>query len=431
MSGVYDAGPPTDGVYDLTANGALLYEAPNRTWDFGAFYPDGTLFLRYGAVPWTSGAWAPDVRGLGNPTTDVPSALFNPKTGAQIAAPGLDNGGADGGSLNMMMPAFSPDGTMVAFNHYDTGLGHTIAVMDFDRKTNTFSKLRDIATVPATIYAGWPTFTPDDLYVFFAGGTSDEYDSMSDNAPTVPEPTSNIYVAQVASKTVATANQLNGVSGGKAYLPFPDDPNLNFEPTILPVGAGGYYWVAFTSRRNYGNIVNGDPYTGTGGAPSPRKKLWVAAIDITAAGASTKATDTTHPAFYIDGQASPPATCGASGCSTRACRRGRRAAPATSAAPASAGRRPRATAPSSSPASHPRRGARRRTRNASRSRTAAAPRRATFASTASARSRRRREGEPSGTRGRPTPQDPSATFSGPELTPAHSSPAHARSEATT
>ncbi len=174
--------------------------------------------------------------------------------------------------------------------------------MDFDTKTNTFSKLRDVATAPATIYAGWPTFTPDNLYVFFAGGTSDEYDSMSDNAPTVPEPTWNIYIAHVPSKTVTTANQLNGLAGGKVYLPFPDDPNLSFEPTILPVGAGGYYWVVFTSRRNYGNIVNGDPYTGTGGAPSPRKKLWVAAISIVAASSSSKATDTTHPAFYIDGQ---------------------------------------------------------------------------------------------------------------------------------
>ncbi|MGO8995299.1 MAG: hypothetical protein ACLQVI_18435 [Polyangiaceae bacterium] len=308
VSGEYDASaPPTDGVYDLTSNGALIITEPNRTWDFGAFYPDGTKFLRYGAVPWTGGvAWAPDVRGLGNPTTDVPSALFNPRTGAQIPAPGLDDGGVGGGPLNMMMPAFSPDGKEVAFTHYDTGLGHTIAVMDFDNTTNTFSNLRDVATVPSTLYAGWPTFTPDDLYLFFAGGTSDEYDSMSDSPPTPPQPTSNIYIAHIPSKTIATADQLNGLIAGKVYLPFPDDPNLNFEPTILPVAAGGYYWVVFTSRRNYGNIVNGDPYVGTGGEPSPRKKLWVAAISIAANGGETPpvtaAADVTHPAFYLDGQ---------------------------------------------------------------------------------------------------------------------------------
>jgi hypothetical protein len=297
---------PTDGVYDLTASANKLYDAPNRTWDFGAFYPDGSKFLRYGAVPWTSSAWAPDVRGLGNATTDVPSALFNPRTGAQIPAPGLDDGGAGGVPLNMMMPAFSPDGKEVAFTHYDTGLGHTIAVMDFDNATNTFSNLRDVATVPGTLYAGWPTFTPDDLYLFFAGGTSNEYDSVSDSPPTPPQPTSNIYIAHIPSKTIATADQLNGLIAGKVYLPFADDPNLNFEPTILPVAAGGYYWVVFTSRRNYGNIVNGDPYVGTAGAPSPRKKLWVAAISISPNGGEsppvTAATDLTHPAFYLDGQ---------------------------------------------------------------------------------------------------------------------------------
>jgi hypothetical protein len=291
---------PTDGVYDLTKGATKIYDAPDRTWDFGALYPDGTKFLRYGAVPWAdpSAPWAPDVRGLGNGSTDVPSALFTP-TGTPISAPGLD-----GTNLNMMMPAFSPDGKEVAFTHYDTGLGHTIAVMDFDNATNTFSNLRDVANIP-TAFIGWPSFTPDDQYVLFASGTSNEYDSLSDNTAVEPEPTSDIYIAHVPTKTIASADQLNGVLAGKTYLPFPDDPHLNFEPTILPVAAGGYYWVVFTSRRNYGNVVNGDPFVGTAGAPSPRKKLWVSALTIPTvgeAGSPTTATDITHPAFFVDGQ---------------------------------------------------------------------------------------------------------------------------------
>ena len=58
----------------------------------------------------------------------------------------------------------------------------------------------------------------------------------------------------------------------------------------------------FTSRRNYGNLVNGDPYIGTSG-PSPRKKLWVSAIDIQNPEVPyTMAQDITHPAFYLEGQ---------------------------------------------------------------------------------------------------------------------------------
>jgi hypothetical protein len=298
----------TDGVWDLTTDGggaAPVYTPPDRTWDFGAFTPDGTKFLRYGAPPWTGGAWAPDVRGLGNSTTDVPTDLFDPTTGVSLGPTGLDVG-PGGAPINMMMPSFSSDGTMVAFNHYDTGLGHTIAVMNFDDATNTFSGLRDVATLP-TLFAGWPTFTPDDKFVFFAGGTNDEYSTMSDSPPTPPEPTGNIYIAQVSSATTALADALNGVRGGKSYLPFPDDPNLNFEPTILPVASGGYYWVVFTTRRNYGNTVNGNPFAGPGGAPSPRKKLWVAAIDIVPGkGGPTSAIDLTHPAFYLDGQELTP-----------------------------------------------------------------------------------------------------------------------------
>jgi hypothetical protein len=208
-----------------------------------------------------------------------------------------------------MMPTFSPDGTMVAFNHYDTGLGHTIAVMNFDNATNTFSNLRDVATLPM-LFAGWPTFTPDDTYVVFAGGTNDEYSTISDSPPNPPQPTGNLYIAHIPSATVASADQLNGVSAGVSYLPFADDPNLNFEPTILPVASGGYYWLVFTTRRNYGNTINGDPYTGPGGAPSPRKKLWVSALSISpptgTAGAPTAAADFTHPAFYLDGQELAP-----------------------------------------------------------------------------------------------------------------------------
>jgi hypothetical protein len=305
-------GASQDSVWDLTVDGGAatpVYSAPDRTWDFGAFTPTGSKFLRYGAVVWTGGAaWAPDVRGIGNASTDVPTDLFDPRTGLSLSPSGLD-AGPGGTPINMMMPTFSPDGKLVAFNHYDTGLGHTIAVMSFDDATNTFSNLRDVATLP-TLFAGWPTFTPDDTYVFFAGGTNDEYSTMSDSPPNPPQPTGNIYIAHVPSATSTTADELNGVTGGVAYLPFPDDPNLNYEPTILPVASGGYYWLVFTTRRNYGNTINGDPYVGPAGAPSPRKKLWVAAVDISPAagkpGAPTSATDLTHPAFYLDGQELTP-----------------------------------------------------------------------------------------------------------------------------
>lgn len=292
-------GTATDRVWDLKNNLNTLYDAPNREWAFGALYPDGSKFLRFGVVPDTGMAgagWAPNVRGLGQ-NGDLPSHLFDSKTGADLNATGQPT--------HMMMPIFSPDGKMVAFNHYDTGTGHTIAVMSFDNKTNTFSNLKDIATMPNS-YLGWPAFTPDDKFVFFAAGNNIEYDTISDDTSAVPNPTSDLYAAHVATATNAMQNEIDGFdASGKFYLPFGEmnEGHLNFEPTILPEAVGGYFWVVFTTRRNYGNFVNGDAYVGPSGSPSPRKKLWVAAIDIDSQeNPILKAKDVTHPAFYLDGQ---------------------------------------------------------------------------------------------------------------------------------
>lgn len=299
-------GTATDSVWNLKADAGAGYQAPNRTWVFGALYPDGSKFLNYGAIANVGNAdapWAPDVRGVGQ-HGNLPATLYDTTSGAVIPSTGLT------AAPSMMMPTFSADGKMIAFTHYDLDQGHTVAVMDFDNKTNTFSNLRDVATLSATQYVGWVAITPDDNFVFFAAGTHIEYSTVSDSPgdTTYPancqDPTSDLYIAHVPSKTNAIANQLNGkTTAGVSYMPFPDDVDLNFEPTILPEAVGGYFWVVFTSRRNYGNLVNGDPYIGTGGAPSARKKLWVAAIDIqNPQKPYTMAVDLTHPAFYLEGQ---------------------------------------------------------------------------------------------------------------------------------
>jgi hypothetical protein len=299
-------GTATDSVWDLKNNAAPGYQAPNRTWVFGALSPDGSKFLNYGAVA-NSGAnanapWAPDVRGVGQ-HGNLPATLYDTKTGAVIPSTGLD------AAPYMMMPAFSADGKMIAFTHYDKDQGHSVAVMDFDNATNAFTNLRDVATLPAATYVGWAAITPDDQFVFFAGGTHLEYSTISDEPgaavpANVSDPTSDLYIAHIPSLTEVAANQLNGnTAAGTSYMPFADDIDLNYEPTILPEAVGGYFWVVFTSRRNYGNLVNGDPYIGAAGAPSPRKKLWVAAIDIqNPEHPYTTAVDLTHPAFYLQGQ---------------------------------------------------------------------------------------------------------------------------------
>jgi hypothetical protein len=116
----------------------------------------------------------------------------------------------------------------------------------------------------------------------------------------------DIWWTDVTTKKSALLTNLNGGS----YLPphstalLPNGDNqLNYEPTVNPQYTGGYAWVVFTSRREYGNIATVNPFWS-----DPRfenisvqpttKKLWVAAINPNA----TPGTDASYPAFYLPGQ---------------------------------------------------------------------------------------------------------------------------------
>jgi hypothetical protein len=220
------------------------------------------------------------------------------KTGAKLAAPGFD-----GTVSHALMPAFSPDGTKVVFNHYDAGQGHSLAVMDFAKATNTFANLVDVAT-DATNWLGWPYFTPDSKSVVYNTVDYGDYatwDNLGRNSP-AHQNKGDLQLVDVASKTVTALDAANGIANGQPYLPYgAAEAHMNYEPTILPVAVGGYYWVVFTSRREYGNVIGDlsgdtDPYPHT--PPAKRKKLWVAAIDID----PTPGKDPSHPAFYLPGQ---------------------------------------------------------------------------------------------------------------------------------
>lgn len=273
------AGHGNDATYDLTNNGTQMASAPDGVYSFGGLSPDGSKVLTHGTV---SGSYPPNVPGLTGPRD---SKLMNTKTGAVIPAPGFDSV-----VHAAMMPVFSPEGTAVAFNHFDTGSGHSLAVMDFNAATNTFSNLRDVATDPAK-FLGWPAFLPDGKTVLYHA------DDHSDFA-TWQGAHSDLIAVDLATKTKTPLDALNGMRSGTTYLPYgTTESALNYEPTALPVAVGGYYWVLFTSRRNYGNTI----YSGAGDSTQDatrRKKLWVAAIDINA----PPGTDPSHPAFYFEGQ---------------------------------------------------------------------------------------------------------------------------------
>jgi len=262
--------------YDLkTTPVSTLYKDSNQGLTYGGIYPDGTFAMS--ATNYRT--WLPG----------HPSHLVDTSTGATIAAPGWDGVYKQGGTT-----VFSPDGKLFAFNDNDTdeGQGNTLMLADFAVATKTFSGFTMLATDSSATLA-WPSFTPDDLSVVYHAGNGGEVDGGTGSVyETDNGATADLYRVDLQTKTATRLDALDGYGpSGSSYLP-DNDPDLSFAPTVLPEALGGYFWVVFTSHRSYGNTLASQ----AGG--DVEGKLWVAAIDINA----TPGKDSSHPAFYLDGQ---------------------------------------------------------------------------------------------------------------------------------
>ncbi|HVZ70899.1 MAG TPA: hypothetical protein VHJ20_00875 [Polyangia bacterium] len=324
-----DWNPKTSQTYDLgagaaggAAGAATIRTQTNegRTFSFMGLVPDGSKGLVSGLPPKRNAPFLP--HGIAS-TPGTPSTLVDTKTGAVIAAPSLT-------SLVQYAttPAFSPDGAHVAFVNGDR-LGATcidtktcdmtclmscsrvLSIMDFDGTASppVFSNLRDVVTNAGAGHAvAWPSFLPDGKAVIYHEGDSLDSDVFQgDTSPLGPQ-YAELRLVETADKTVKTLNAVNGRDAtGTLVLPYGEiaEGRMNYEPSVLPIAVGGYYWVLFTSRRVYGNMISptsndppgSDPF-GSEANPSTRKKVWIAAIDIDHA---SKA-DPSHPAFFLPGQ---------------------------------------------------------------------------------------------------------------------------------
>jgi hypothetical protein len=295
----WDKNPIDSEAFDLKADGTTKVRRivnDGRVFAFGALTPDGTRLLANGIA--TS---APMPRGLTGP---FPSQLFDTKSGLAIPAPTFSSQ-----VTYAVTPNFSPDGAHLAFNNRDLSAGHTLSVMDCDPGSSpaTFSNLRTALEHPDKVLA-WPSFLPDSAAIVFHEG--DSFDTAKYQGGALYADLRMVRSDGTNRKSLA---QLNGYdSSGSSYLPYGDaeEGHLNYEPSVLPVPVGGYYWVMFTSRRAYGNTIApggsvargddkwGKPLPGEEESPSPRKKIWLAPIDLDYEGKL----DPSHPAIYLPGQ---------------------------------------------------------------------------------------------------------------------------------
>jgi hypothetical protein len=232
-------------------------------WALPGVSPDGTVVVEN---------WAPLRGNIGTQT-----GAFVASTGVAIPSTGLEGN-------QMWMPAFSPDGKLLAYVDSTTS---DLRAYDWDpvglKATN--DRLIVLSTANAAQpQIQFPTVSPDHLWILYARGTS--LGSLG-----VP---GDLYVASVASPgTEIPLATLNGTT--YPFAAGSRDRDLDYEPTFAPVAAGGYFWVVFHSRRTWGNALTGPAFVAEG---TGVKQLWVAAFDQ----APVVGKDPSHAAFYLPGQ---------------------------------------------------------------------------------------------------------------------------------
>jgi hypothetical protein len=316
-----EQGTPGDGqsyLYDLTAANvqASSVAIPQQgvfTW--AAMLSDGSYALTNSIDPSSTNPGITNSKA-GSATSSFWQFGAAPTQFASIN--GLPPGVAAG------YPSYSPDDKYVAYINV-TGMTQNVqgpmVVAQYDVPSQTFSALQTVAMPQAGQRIGYPVFLPDDSGILFE---TEVRPSQTDTVMVTRDGARSElwWLVPGATPTPTPLATLNG----KGYLPIGannhgipgatdprstydetgyDDTTLAYEPTVLPVAAGGYAWVVFTSRRMYGNQLNAVPwkswppnYDTTSLAEATVKKLWVAAIDLNA----PPGTDPSHPAFYLPAQ---------------------------------------------------------------------------------------------------------------------------------
>lgn len=214
--------------------------------------------------------------------------LVDPHSGMSLAATGLPTSLAT-------HPEWSPDGSLVAhiqasdlggdiFRHGDLALLSRTGPLAFG-PTRVIHHGADLAAATEGGAAdAHPTWSPDGRLIAFAHGPHSY--SYASQMPIVPNPSALYVVTASGGAPVRLDHALGGPAATLSYWP-------TFSPfvTVEPAGNGAYYWLAFGSRRDYGNV-----HAGTRG--TNRLQLWVTAIRVDASGS----VDTSNVPYWLPGQ---------------------------------------------------------------------------------------------------------------------------------
>lgn len=166
-------------------------------------------------------------------------------------------------------PAWSPDGKKLAFIGNLTGggwifdhSGGDLVIADF--LNNNASAYKQIITGSmGTGRPAYPSFDPTSAYIAYGRPTA-------------------------GSRSTGTGDLwVTDLTGKNKKLAVASSDNKSFNPVFAPLRAGGYSWIVYITRRDYGNRL----------VSANRQQLWITAIDDPPTTA-----DPSHQPFYLRGQ---------------------------------------------------------------------------------------------------------------------------------
>ncbi|MBL9022636.1 MAG: hypothetical protein JNL21_10580 [Myxococcales bacterium] len=177
---------------------------------------------------------------------------------------------------NCAEPAWSPDGKHIAAIcgvssggwAFDSSIGN-LTLADVGPDGFSISNQQAIVPQGSPGRPAYPSFTPGSEWIAFGRPTAG---SRSTGQGT-------LWLTNLAGTEVKQLTNLGSDNSGL--------DNRSFNPVFAPLRAGGYYWLVFISRRDYGNRLVG----------SNRQQLWVGAITDPPTDA-----DPSQKAFYLRGQ---------------------------------------------------------------------------------------------------------------------------------